>query len=88
MCRPTSPRIAGTSVSAPSTAVTTVTAAATPSLPMKLMPDTHRPQRAMITVQPESSTARPLVAAAEPAAATGSAPSMRFWRCRVTRNRA
>ena len=33
--------------------------------------------RAMITVQPETRTARPLVAAACPAAWTGSAPSMR-----------
>lgn len=55
---------------------------------MNPMPETHRPDSAMITVQPESSTACPLVAAAFPAAVTGSWPSTRFCRCRVTRKRA
>lgn len=55
---------------------------------MKETPETDRPARAMITVQPETSTARPLVAVERPAAWTGSAPSMRFCRCLVIRNSA
>lgn len=80
--------MAGTRVSAAMTAVTTVKAAARPSLPMKLTPETHRPERAMMTVQPETSTARPLVVVARPAESAGSCPFMRFWRCRVMRNSA
>ncbi|BFO17755.1 hypothetical protein SHKM778_41430 [Streptomyces sp. KM77-8] len=67
-------------MSAPATAETTVTAAASPSLEMKETPDTDRPARAMITVQPETSTDRPLVDVACPAAPTGSPPSIRSCR--------
>lgn len=38
-----------------------MTAAATPSLAMNETPDADSPARATITVQPETSTARPLV---------------------------
>ncbi len=62
------------------TAVITVTAAAAPSLPMKLTRETYRPASATMTVQPDTRTARPLVATARPAARTGSAPSITSWR--------
>ncbi len=63
-------------------------AAATPSLPMKERPETQSPISAMMTVQPDTRTGRPLVATALPAPVTGSAPSMRFCRCRVIRKSA
>lgn len=61
-----------------------MTAAASPSFAMNETPDTDSPARAMITVQPETRTARPLVAVAPPAARTGSFPSIRLWRWRVS----
>lgn len=65
---------------APSTAVATVTIAATPSLPMKLTRETESPASAIATVQPETITARPLVDTDLPAASTGSTPSISSWR--------
>ena len=77
---PASPSSAGTRVSAPRTAETTVTAAASPSLAMNETPEADSPASATITVQPDTSTARPLVEVACPAARTGSVPFIRSCR--------
>ena len=76
ICLPMRPRPAGTRVSAPAAATTTVNTAAKPSWPMKVIPEAYRPSRAIDTVAAAISTDWPLVATVRPAAATGVTPSM------------
>ena len=88
MRRPASPSSAGTRVTAPAAAVTTPKTAASPSRPTNVMPEAYRPSMATATVPAASSTARPLVVVQNPAASTGSAPSMICCRNLVVRKTA
>ena len=77
---PANPRTAGSSVSAISTAMLTVPAAAMPMAVRNGMLTTSRPTRAITTVAPANTTALPAVAVACAAASRPSLPSARFWR--------
>ncbi len=77
---PANPRMAGSSVSAISTAMLTVPAAAMPMTVRNGMLTTSRPTRAITTVAPANTTALPAVAVACAAASRPSLPSDRFWR--------
>ncbi len=81
-------RIAGSSVIAAATAVTTVIAAPRPSLVMKSSPITARAEIEIATVRPANTTARPAVATAPAAASSPLRPSWIPWRKRVRMNRA
>ena len=72
--RPVNPSSAGSSVSATSTATTTVLAAPRPIAVRNGMLTTNRPARAMTTVRPAKTTALPAVATARPAASSPSRP--------------
>ena len=85
---PAKPSIAGSRVSAISTAMATPTAAATPMVLRKGMPATDNPQRAIITVIPANTTAEPEVATACATDSSGSMPSCSWSRCREVMNRA
>ncbi len=69
------PSSAGTRVSATSTAITTVPAAARPIFDRIGMPTTDRPASAITTVRPANTTAEPAVPTARPAASRGARPS-------------
>jgi hypothetical protein len=88
MFGPAKPSIAGINVTAMAIATSTVPAAASPMTVRKGMPTTDRPARAMTTVMPANTTAPPAVALARAADSSTLCPSARFWRCRVTMNRA
>ena len=80
MLVPTNPSTAGSSVTAAST-VTATTAAAL--IPRPLMNESRMasiPTRAMITVSPANSTARPAVSTAVTTASSGVMPACRPWR--------
>ena len=81
-------RIAGSSVIAATTAVTTVIAAPRPSLVMKSRPITASAEIEIATVRPANTTARPAVATAAAAASSPLRPSWIPWRNRVRMNRA
>ena len=81
-------RIAGSSVIAAATAVTTVIAAPRPSLVMKSSPITASAEIEIATVRPANTTARPAVATAAAAASSPLRPSWIPWRKRVRMNRA
>jgi len=74
------PTIAGTSVNATRTAITTATAAARPILVSIGMPTTVRPASAITTVRPAKATAEPAVPTAIEIAAAAGNPSARSSR--------
>ena len=76
--------MAGSRVTAATTATSTVIAAPSPILVMKSMPRRASDEIEIATVMPAKITARPAVAAAVVAASTGDWPSWRAWRKRVT----
>ena len=79
---------AGSSVTAVTTAPTTVIAAPRPSLVTNGMPTTARPEIETATVSPAKRTARPAVLVAVTAACFGVSPSARAERNRVRMNSA
>ena len=85
---PKTPSSAGSRVTAASTVKTTVSAEATARPFRKLTPRTKMPSRAMHTVLPANSTARPELSMALTAACSGVSPDCRPRRCLVTMNRA
>jgi hypothetical protein len=76
----TNPRIAGTSVSATSTATITAPAAASPILLSTGMPTTISPASAITTVRPAKTTADPAVPTASETASTAGSPRLRSSR--------
>ena len=85
---PANPSRAGSSVSE-ATMVTATTVAAPTARPVtKLICMIVRPSRAMTTVMPANTTARPAVSMAMTVARSVSCPACRFSRNRVTMNRA
>ena len=72
---PAKPSMAGSSVSAMTTAMPTPTEAATPIVVRKGMPATARPLRAIITVRPANTTAEPAVATASATDSSASIPA-------------
>ena len=68
--------------------IKTPSAAATAIPLRKLMPSANMPSRAMITVHPAKTTARPAVSIAATIALSTSAPARTFSRKRVTMNSA
>ena len=86
MFRPTKPRTAGSSVSAASIIVNT-TAAPPMAMPWRnARPMSSAPSSEMTTTIPANSTARPAVSIDRSTAASGSRPSRRPRRYRVTMN--
>ena len=81
---PSLPRIAGSRVTAASTATRTVIDAPRPIVVMKSRPSRASAEIEIATVTPAKITARPAVEAARVAASIGSRPSWRAWRKRVT----
>jgi hypothetical protein len=72
---PAKPTMAGNNVSAMSTAMATVAAAARPISVRNGMPTTESPASAITTVRPANTTADPAVPTARPAASSGSPPT-------------
>ena len=85
---PANPSSAGSSVMAATTATRTTIAAAVAIMPTNAIPEIHSPSSAIATVIPANTTAWPAVAVARPIACSGSMPACRFWRYRVTMNKA
>ncbi len=77
---PTKPSTAGSSVTAAATVSATTAAAPMPSPLMNDSPIASMPSNAMITVSPAKSTARPDVSIAVTTASSGSRPACRPWR--------
>ena len=80
MLVPTKPSSAGSRVTAASTVTATTDAAPMPSPLMKASPIASMPSRAMMTVSPANTTARPAVSIAVTTAVSGSWPACRAWR--------
>ena len=72
---PAKPSMAGSRVSAMTTAMPTPTEAATPIVVRKGMPATASPLRAIITVRPANTTADPAVATASATDSSASIPA-------------
>ena len=85
---PAKPSMAGSSVSAMTTAMPTPTAAATPIVVRNGMPATASPLRAIITVRPANTTAEPAVATASATDSSASIPADSWSRWREVMNRA
>jgi hypothetical protein len=85
---PRMPSRAGSRVIAASTVATTVVAEAMAMPFRKLMPSTSMPSRAITTVAPANSTARPEVSIALTTESSTVMPDLRPVRCLVTMNRA
>ena len=83
---PMKPNMAGSSVTAAAIARSTVMADEMLRPLRKPRRKTSRPSRAMHTVPPAKSTARPAVLRARTAASSGDRPALRPSRCRVTMN--
>ncbi len=81
-------RRAGSSVTEAATVRTTVSEEAIATPPRKFSRSTSMPSRAMQTVAPAKTTARPVVATACSAASSTLRPRLRPLRWRVTMNRA
>ena len=79
---------AGRTVRAASIVISTASAEATASPYRKLTPSRNWPSRAMITVTPANTTARPAESIASSIADWSSAPARKFSRKRVTMNSA
>ena len=88
MRRPTSPSIAGSSVTAATTATSTAVEVPRAKPCRKLRPISSSPSSEIMTVQPANTTARPAVPIASMVAAWGSRPRCSAARYRVTMNRA
>ena len=82
------PKRAGRSVTAATIAIRTVIADEMLKPFRKPIRKTSSPSRAMHTVPPAKSTARPAVLRARTAASSGGRPALRPSRCRVTMNSA
>lgn len=85
---PSAPSSAGSSVTAAATVMTTVSAEATATPLRKVSRSVNMPSSAMHTVPPAKSTARPEVFSAVTAASSGLLPRRMPLRWRVTMNSA
>ena len=88
MVRPANPSIAGSSVIDASITMATVTDVPTARPFTKSTPMRNRPRSEITTVMPANTTARPAVSIARTTACSGSSPSSRPCRYRVTMNSA
>ena len=85
--RPAKPRMAGSSVSAATTATPTAADPTAPIMVRKGMPATLRPSRAIITVMPANTTAEPAVPRARPTDSGTEIPARSWSRWRETMKR-
>ena len=83
MRSPSHASIAGSTVSEPIMAIATTMMVPVPNEAKVTLPVMYRPAIATITVEPDTSTARPDVAAAAIRAASGSRPALRSSRSRL-----